>query len=228
MSIALMTRAWEHAPYSGSELLVLLALCDFANDEGECFPSQATLAAKTRMSERQVRRIIKQFEIDGAVRKEVEQDGKRRRNRYWISIGQDVLSLGLTAGHDESLREDTVMAPEPSIEPSEEPSPAAPSKEQRDRVWDSLVEVFSQPATQSDRRRFGKTVRELLTDTTLTPEQVAVAIPFRALRFREVWPGLTLTLEALVKHWSALAPRDDGVLAEEVELEDDGTGRRTF
>lgn len=51
--------AWKYAPVAGSELLVLVALADNADDDGVAFPSYAHLAQKTRLSERQVKRIVK-------------------------------------------------------------------------------------------------------------------------------------------------------------------------
>lgn len=53
-----MSQVWEHSAHAEGTLLVLLALADFANDEGICFPSQTTLAKKSRLSSRQVRRVV--------------------------------------------------------------------------------------------------------------------------------------------------------------------------
>ena len=53
-----MSQVWKHSKHAGGSLLVLLALADFANDEGICYPSQKTLAKKSRLSGRQVRRTV--------------------------------------------------------------------------------------------------------------------------------------------------------------------------
>ena len=58
MSIRVMDRVWEHSQQSSGALLVLLAIADFADDEGVAFPSVGTLARKARLSERQVQRVI--------------------------------------------------------------------------------------------------------------------------------------------------------------------------
>lgn len=59
MSISLMTKVWANAPLKGSHLLLLLAMADFANDDGtSIFPSLATLARKIRANEKTVRRGI--------------------------------------------------------------------------------------------------------------------------------------------------------------------------
>lgn len=60
MSIRLMTLAWD-CDLSGNDKLVLLALADWANDDGHCWPSIAKLCAKTRASERTVQGIIKEL-----------------------------------------------------------------------------------------------------------------------------------------------------------------------
>lgn len=59
MSIKLMSLVWEMPIESSTAKLVLLALCDFANDKGEsCFPSIRTLAEKSCLSERQTQRLV--------------------------------------------------------------------------------------------------------------------------------------------------------------------------
>jgi hypothetical protein len=65
MSLRLMAAVWESAPCSQTTLLVLLALADHANDEGKCWPSVATLAKRTRTSERHVHRILLELKAAG-------------------------------------------------------------------------------------------------------------------------------------------------------------------
>lgn len=67
MSIRWIAHVWERSPYRGERLLLHLALADFANDEGTCFPSQRTLAHKARCSENFVRLAITQMVNDGFV-----------------------------------------------------------------------------------------------------------------------------------------------------------------
>lgn len=69
MSIALMTLAWKSNIASGGKM-VLLALCDNANDQGECYPSVSMLAEKCSMSERSVFNHISDLEKLGAVVRE--------------------------------------------------------------------------------------------------------------------------------------------------------------
>jgi len=65
MSIKITSYLWECSTRSGSELLMLLAIADHANDQGKCWPSLETLARKCRVSKRQAINIIHQLEASG-------------------------------------------------------------------------------------------------------------------------------------------------------------------
>ena len=71
MSIKIMSAVWEHAPAEGGKLLVLLALADHANESGLCWPSLPSLAKKARLSQRHVRRILRELERDALVATEI-------------------------------------------------------------------------------------------------------------------------------------------------------------
>ena len=64
-----MTAAWKSNIPSGRKM-VLLALCDNANDQGECFPSISMLSEKCSMSERSVFSHIAYLEKSGAIKRE--------------------------------------------------------------------------------------------------------------------------------------------------------------
>lgn len=61
-----MTDAWK-ANIPAGRKMVLLALCDNANDQGECYPSISMLAEKCSMSERSVFSHISDLENGGAI-----------------------------------------------------------------------------------------------------------------------------------------------------------------
>lgn len=77
MSIKIMSRVWEYGPEKQADRFVLLAISDYANDDGECWPSIAGICRKTCMSERGVQTIIRRLECEGWL--EIE-TGKGRRN----------------------------------------------------------------------------------------------------------------------------------------------------
>lgn len=67
MSIKLMAAAWE-LDIPSTEKMVLLCLCDYANDEGgSCYPSIATIAKKTSKNERTIQRALRWLEDNGFV-----------------------------------------------------------------------------------------------------------------------------------------------------------------
>lgn len=57
-----MSQAWECSQSRGNTLLVLLAICDCANDEGLAWPSVATLAKKARIDRTTVMRHVGELE----------------------------------------------------------------------------------------------------------------------------------------------------------------------
>lgn len=83
MSIKLMTAVWEREDLSSTQKLVLLALADWANDEGLCWPSINRLAIKASLTGRGVQKAIRSLEDIGFIRR-IEVVGKG--NQYWISI----------------------------------------------------------------------------------------------------------------------------------------------
>ena len=68
MSVAMLSRVWRQSKTRGGPLLVLLAIADFANDAGQAWPSVKTLAAKSRLSERETRYILRRLERSGEVK----------------------------------------------------------------------------------------------------------------------------------------------------------------
>lgn len=58
MSIGVMSRVWAESQHAGTELLVMLALSDFSDDDGICYPSIAKLATKCRTTPRHANRLI--------------------------------------------------------------------------------------------------------------------------------------------------------------------------
>ena len=66
MSVQLMAQAWAMDIPQGQKM-VLLALADRANDDGECWPGQANLMQKCSMSERAIRDNLQRLEQAGLI-----------------------------------------------------------------------------------------------------------------------------------------------------------------
>jgi Helix-turn-helix domain len=120
MSIAIMTQVWQRSQHKGSELLLLLAIADNANDQGVAYPSVRTLAKKTRLSARQVKRLIKVVELSGELRVSYE-TGPRGCNEYSILLGGDKMSPDeINRCHPGSKGGDIAVSPKPETKPKRE------------------------------------------------------------------------------------------------------------
>lgn len=116
MSIKAMTWAWGLEQLPLRETVVLLALADAANDDGVCWPSQATLARKSRGSKRSVQRAISNLREWGLVATELRASvSGRRANLYQLNVGApfegegQIVKTGGLAGLDSH---DSAKAPE--------------------------------------------------------------------------------------------------------------------
>jgi hypothetical protein len=58
MSVRVLERVWAAFPGSGSDLIAMLALADWSDDAGRCWPSVATIATKMRLQPRQAQRVL--------------------------------------------------------------------------------------------------------------------------------------------------------------------------
>lgn len=83
MSIRVMTHVWTHSKQKGAALLLLLAIADFANDDGEAWPAVETLAEKIRMSERYTHMLIKALVETGELAVDT-QAGKHGCNLFLV------------------------------------------------------------------------------------------------------------------------------------------------
>lgn len=88
MSLKASTWAWSVPAgtkgISPALKLLLVALADFADDGGRCWPSVPRLAAMTGLGERSVRRLLPDLVAAGLVAVEHQQG---RNNRYTLQVG---------------------------------------------------------------------------------------------------------------------------------------------
>lgn len=85
VSVKVSERVWKDTTQSGVTLLVLLALADHANDEGVCWPSQSTLAARCRCGIRSVKLAIQTL-VEKEDIEVLKQGGTFKNGKYTHSI----------------------------------------------------------------------------------------------------------------------------------------------
>jgi hypothetical protein len=122
LSLKCINQFWERYPGEGNELLVALAVADWANDNGEgIYPSLAKLARKSRQSESSARRHLKHMlEIGWLLRVNSGSGGRGVTSVYRIS--PDWLKGASLKGFPDHPDEGSEAAPEAPREPGLEGS----------------------------------------------------------------------------------------------------------
>lgn len=191
MSIRIMQRVWETPCRTHTEKLVLLALADNASDEGECWPSQATIARKTDLSEQGVRNQLAALEKRGWLK--VRKSQGKTANRYLLTLnavdpqpgGGLKPTLNAVGGQPSTPLAITpnAVAPnhqEPSSEPSPSPARSAEASKPSEhtafvKAWaDAYEEVFGDPYIFAGGKD-GSAVKRLLKTGVPVPELLAIA-----------------------------------------------------
>jgi len=212
-----MTWAWEQH-LDPSDKLVLLALANRSNHEtGVCFPGQKLIAKECCMSDRSVRRHLKNLEALGLIerRARMRKEGRgRTSDEYRIAYFQgDNLSAysGPTGQTDTTNRTNLHDQPDTGVrtrterEPKEETlAPAAQEKpaKKKDELFESIAEACGidiRQLTGSSRGQLNKAAKELR-DIGAKPGDVHA----KAKAYRKQYENAVLTPSALVKHWPSL------------------------
>lgn len=122
MSIKVMSALWDSGPQDKTALLVLLALADFCDDDGVCFPSIRRIAEKCRMTERGAQKAIRKMESDGWLTIKTG-NGRHGTNVYKIhTTPNDIQGVNSVQGEQECKKPRTRVqetlnggSPEPSV-----------------------------------------------------------------------------------------------------------------
>jgi DNA-binding transcriptional MocR family regulator len=89
MSFDAIRWSWTVPRLTPTQRLVLLAICDAANNSGECWPSQACLAEKTGLTDRSVRSALKALEERGLLSRKYRANNSGRTSDL-ITVGRPV------------------------------------------------------------------------------------------------------------------------------------------
>lgn len=147
MSMEIMTRVWECSKQKGTPLLLMLAIADNANHEGVAFPGVPYLARKTRMSERQVQRVLQTLDDSGELAV-VWSAGRKNTNIYYVLVGTDTVQLTKLLLEIEEIRKERAKNGD-KMTPLSNPKPAAngdkmsPLNEKKGDISGGKGDIFS-------------------------------------------------------------------------------------
>ena len=119
MSVKVMTAVFEHYPNGGGEMLLALALADYASDDGtRVFPSIKALAEKTRQSERSVQYQLRRMQESGwLILVNAGNGGRSMHSEYRISLewikGAEIAPFQKGATDDEKGANDSTKGCNP-------------------------------------------------------------------------------------------------------------------
>lgn len=103
--------------------LVLLALCDCANDQGECYPSVPTLMEKCSAGERTVQDAVAYLEREGFIRRDFRTG---RSTVYWVTDPRNWRTPADSAPPQQPHPTPANAAPPPPQIPHPTPADSAP------------------------------------------------------------------------------------------------------
>jgi DNA-binding transcriptional ArsR family regulator len=212
MSIEALNWAWEQPVAKAATKLVLLALADHSNADGECWPSMKRVAERSDISPRHVSRAVDELVELGLVEKANRRrhGGQYRGWDYRLNVQRTPASSGhgrpVTSGHGRPSPADAGVRSEPSENRKEEPIAAAPREApaKKDELFEAVAAACGidwTNLTPSGRGPLNRAVKELR-DIGVTPDQVGG----RAAAYKKQYPDAALTPMALTKHWASLAP----------------------
>lgn len=83
MSVEVTAAVWKSSKASGTALLVLLAIADYADRDGRAYPSITSIAEKVRTSERNVQKLLRKLEAMGEIGVQI-MGGRHNCNVYFV------------------------------------------------------------------------------------------------------------------------------------------------
>lgn len=137
-----MSHVWRHGPTDRNDLIVLLAIADFADDDGFCWPSTQRIAEKARMTRRGAQKVIRRLAENGHLKIEVG-GGRGGSNRYHVTLikGEPETANTVQGGANPETQR---ANPETQRANSGSPKPSRTIKEPSDKIRATLCSVLSE------------------------------------------------------------------------------------
>jgi DNA-binding transcriptional ArsR family regulator len=150
MSFKLMAQALDIKTGSPLTKLILLKLCDNANDAGECWPSYQTIADHTEVSKRSVMIHIQKLIDSGLLKKELRREGPKNKSNLY--------SIDLKSSESPALGSES-PAPPPSAAAAPEPiSLLEPINESFNTFWIAYPKKVMKGNAETTFKKILKTV----------------------------------------------------------------------
>lgn len=240
MSVRVISTVWDNYPGAGgSELLALLALADWSDDHGRCWPSMNAIAEKVRLSRSQAQRVVHGLIHDGFLRVVGNDAGGKpgSTRRYQINLEAmrgRVPAMGCTDATGRADTQDVLHrcdgrgsadATQTVSEPSMNPSKKTAVRSQRASAdWVAILQAKGVSQEVAEAWLVVRTAKRLvLTDIALAGverEATKAGISMQAALTKAVERGWG-SFEA---SWLDRAPLSRATLAEDFETKNYGQG----
>ena len=238
MSVHVMAMVWKSG-MPKNQKMTLLAYADHANDDGtSVYPGEDVMAEKTSDSPGNVRRVTKQLIEDGVLI-QTKRGHRGQRAEFRINLKQLAAHIArhskaeIAAHPEPDSRAETADSRAPVSrkaratatpnhqEPSEPSGNHQLAAKPRNPTWDTLVELFGQPAP--NRTALYGRVEKYLTGQDATPDEIR----HRAARIVTDWGPEKLTLTSLESHWSRFDGAAGQITEQDVRRFQRGTVKAT-
>jgi Helix-turn-helix domain len=153
MSIEATNAVWRYSRQKSGNLLVLLALADYTNNDGIAWPAVSTLALKARMSKRNAQRCGRALEKAGELQI-CQNQGRKGSNIYRILLrdlrpnspeGNDIHDAGVAKTMSPASSKGDTSVTESVNKPLIEPPPIVPKGDETEFWIKVCFRCFEQP-----------------------------------------------------------------------------------
>lgn len=143
MSVKVMGMVFDATDISSTQKLVMLALADYANEEGRSiYPSVETISKRTSLTERAVRKTLSDLRKRGVI-VIVKRSGQHRANEYAIDV-TTLKGMSRPAPDAPLKKSDLNLVPSRPESSSARPAPDAP---------DPPLSVIDPPVSDAKKKR---------------------------------------------------------------------------
>ncbi len=208
---------WVIDSVSPRALQVYAYLRRYANYETlVAWPSRKTLAERCNCGATTIKRAVQELRDAGAITTEprFDETGEQTSNLYWLHAAPPMDTRGAADGPPRGAAD----GPPPraadgplskatfELKPLEQEGSAPPRK--RDYLWESFVAVHGEPATDTERGKYNRTVA-LLREAEVTPDEYPLLVVAYTTKHGDgLQPGVATIAQRVgeLRHYVAQGP----------------------